>query len=123
MALATSLWRESLLRSLLIQSMRSFTRGAMSLRRAATRASGDQPLMERSSAKMASNLWDRLEGDRRDHLRLLMTRRGRDVGKLEQLAARMRPAAGFGDRSWSSIRGVELVEPGIGVGLKDPTVA
>jgi hypothetical protein len=27
----------------------------MSLRRAATRASGDKPLIERSSAKMASN--------------------------------------------------------------------
>jgi hypothetical protein len=40
MALATSLWRESLPRSRFIQSMRSYTSGAISLRRAATRASG-----------------------------------------------------------------------------------
>jgi hypothetical protein len=55
MALATSLWRESLARSRFIHSIRSFTSGAISLRRAATRASGDKPLIERSSAKMASN--------------------------------------------------------------------
>jgi hypothetical protein len=48
-------WRESLARSRFIHSMSSFTSGAMSLRRAATRASGDEPLIERSSAKMASN--------------------------------------------------------------------
>jgi hypothetical protein len=35
--------------------MRSFTSGAMSLRRAARRSSGEEPLIERSSAKMASN--------------------------------------------------------------------
>jgi hypothetical protein len=35
--------------------MSSFTSGAISLRRAATRASGDEPLIERSSAKIASN--------------------------------------------------------------------
>jgi hypothetical protein len=55
MALATSLWRESLARSRRIHSMRSFTAGAMVLQRWATRASGDRPLIERSSAKMASN--------------------------------------------------------------------
>ena len=33
----------------------SFTRGAISLRRTATRASGDNPLIARSSAKIASN--------------------------------------------------------------------
>ncbi len=54
MAFATSLWRESLARSRFIQSMRSFTSGAMSLRRAATRCSGGKPLIERSSMKMAS---------------------------------------------------------------------
>jgi hypothetical protein len=42
-------------RSRFIQSMRSFTSGTTSLRRAATRASGDEPLIERSSMKMASN--------------------------------------------------------------------
>src|SRR5580704_4731457 len=55
MALATSLWRESLLLSRFIQSIRSCTSGATSLRRAAARASGDKPLIERSSMKMASN--------------------------------------------------------------------
>jgi len=34
--------------------MRSFTAGAMVLQRWATRASGDKPLIERSSRKMAS---------------------------------------------------------------------
>jgi len=55
MAFATSLWRESLPRSRFIQLMRSSTNGAMSLRRAATRACGDEPLIERSNMKMASN--------------------------------------------------------------------
>jgi hypothetical protein len=55
MALATSLWRESLTRSRFIHAMSSFTSGAMSLRRTATRCSGDKPLIERSSMKMASN--------------------------------------------------------------------
>jgi hypothetical protein len=36
--------------------MRSFTNGRCFLRRAARRASGDEPLIERSNAKMASNL-------------------------------------------------------------------
>src|SRR6185437_8827445 len=46
-----------------------------------------------------------------------------DVGKLEQLAARVRPAAGFGDRSALSIRGVERVESTVGIRLKDPGIA
>jgi hypothetical protein len=36
--------------------MSSFTSGALSLRRAATRSAGDKPLIARSRAKMASNL-------------------------------------------------------------------
>ncbi len=47
--------RESLPAPRFIQLIRSFTNGAMLSRRAATRASRDEPLIERSSAKMASN--------------------------------------------------------------------
>ena len=57
MALATSLWRESLARSCLIHLMKSSTSGAMSLRRAVRRSRGVNPLIERSSMKIASIFW------------------------------------------------------------------
>jgi hypothetical protein len=55
MALATSLWRESLARSRFIHSIRSSTSGAISFRRMATRSAGDDPLIMRSAANTASN--------------------------------------------------------------------
>jgi hypothetical protein len=69
------------------------------------------------------HLPNRLEGDRRDRGRLLLARLRGDVGKLEQLASRVRPASSFRDRSRLSIRRVEPIEPGIGIGLKDPAIA
>ena len=54
MALATALWRESLARSRLIQSIRSSTSGALSFCRTARRSAADDPLIERSTMKMAS---------------------------------------------------------------------
>jgi hypothetical protein len=42
-----------------------------------------------------------------------------DLGELEQLAPAMRPARGLGDRAGLAAWRVELVEPGIGVGLQD----
>ena len=123
MALATSLWRESLPRSRFIHSMRSFTSGAMSLaaRRHALlgRAAVDGALQREDGVE----LLNRLESDRRDRRRLPLARFRSDVGKLEQLASRMRPAAGFRDRSGLSIRRVERIEPRIGIGLKDPGIA
>ena len=56
MAFATSLCRESLARSSVIHSTRSLTSGAMSLRRTKSRSSGGNPLILRSSMKMASIL-------------------------------------------------------------------
>jgi len=47
--------RESLARSRFIHSISSSTSGAMSLRRAASRAVGDNPLIARSAANTASN--------------------------------------------------------------------
>src|SRR5262249_19159615 len=45
------------------------------------------------------------------------------VGKLEQLASRMRPASRLRDHPGLSIRPVHRVEPGIRVGLEDPGIA
>jgi len=42
-----------------------------------------------------------------------------DVGKLEQLAPRMRPAAGFRDRSALAIRRVQAHLNPASIGLKD----
>src|SRR5713226_4492343 len=143
--------------------MSSLTSGAMPLLRAATRSSGDSPLIPRSSAKMASNFCtaanaigeitaevkfdaifalerginglspdEREDGiellhgrkrDRRDHGRGVVTGLRGSIGKLEQLAPRMRPACGFRDRAWRSLRLVERAESGIGVGLKDSGIS
>ena len=47
--------RESLARSRVIHSIRFSTSGATSLRRAARRSAGDNPLIDRSAANTASN--------------------------------------------------------------------
>jgi len=57
---------------------------------------------------------NRLEGDRRDRVRLLVAGLRRDVGKLEQLASRIRPTSSFLD--CLSIGLVERIEPDIGIG-------
>jgi|SRR6516164_8896166 len=63
------------------------------------------------------------EGDRRDRGRLPFARLRDNVGKLEQLASRMRPASRLRDHPELSIRPVHHVEPGIGVGLGDPGIS
>jgi len=50
-------------------------------------------------------------------------RRFADIGQYEQLAAPMSPTRGFGDRTWPAGGMIEIVEPGIGVGLQDPRIA
>jgi hypothetical protein len=82
---------------------------AVAVVRAATRASGDRPLIERSSAKMALN--NCLERGRWDRTRFTFTCLRGDVGKLEQLAPRMRPAAGFSDWSRLSCRPIIAESP------------
>jgi hypothetical protein len=66
---------------------------------------------------------NRLEGDRRDYGRGLAARLRGDVGKLEELASRVRPTARFRDRSRLSTRLVDAVEPRIGIGLENPGIS
>src|ERR1043166_5567380 len=55
MALATSAWRESLARSVRIQTSKASTRGAMSFVRTARRCAGGRPLIDCSRSKIASH--------------------------------------------------------------------
>ena len=62
----------------------------------------------------------RLQRQRRDRRRVLAPSRARrDVGKLEELAPRMRPTRSLGDRSRRSAADIEGVVAGIDVGLED----
>jgi hypothetical protein len=68
------------------------------------------------------NTLHRFECERRDH-RKLIPRLSSHVGKLEELAPAMRPAARLGDRAGAAVRRIEPVESGIGIGLQDPCIA
>lgn len=62
----------------------------------------------------------RLERERRDRRGVLAAAGVRgDVGELEELASRMRPAQRLGDRLGIPVCGVEFPEAAVGVGLQD----
>src|SRR5207344_889767 len=100
-------------------AMRSSTRGAISLRRVAMRASGDEPLMVRSSAKMASNFRTASKAIGEIVAGFCL----RAFAAISASSNSLRRASGFRDRSRLSPRLVELIEPSIGVGLQDPAIA
>lgn len=81
---------------------------------------------EISSASNAATGGDaeahRLEGERRDDDRLLGARLHGNVGQGEELAPRVRPARRFDDPSRCLIGFIEPIEPGIGVGLREPAI-
>src|SRR5262245_9664187 len=64
---------------------------------------------------------DRLDRERRQHGQR-PARLGGNIGKLEELAPAMRPAAGLGDRARPACRRVEPIESGIGIRLQDPGI-
>src|SRR6266849_8831279 len=122
MALATSEWRESFMRSARIQASNSATKGATRLCRAARRLTADSPLISRSTSKTASISLYRFERQRREHGQLA-ARLGGDIGEHEELAPAVRPAGGFGDGLRFAAGLVEPLEAGIGIGLQDSRIA
>ena len=116
--MATSLWRESLARSLRIQVSRSDASGA-------TRAAHCQALDVDGEAVVLAlevddgvDALDGLEGERRDGGERA-TRLGSHVGELEELAATVRPTACLRDRPSLAISRVEPIVPRIGIGLQN----
>ena len=113
MALAVSLWPESLARCSRSQVSSSTTSGRLRSLRTATRSLRRQAVDLALDGEQRIDALDRLDRDRR-----LV-----DARQIEELAPRMRPAGRFDDRPRLAVGLIEPVEPRIGVRLHQAGVA